>query len=74
MNPFSKTVNPRGKVEILKKFLDDETLSSCITFKLSLNLNNIIGQEVTICSSRSDISSITIPSSYNTPRLDDDHK
>lgn len=63
MNPFSKRVNPRGNISILKKHLYSEP------FIYTLDLSDIVlGQEITICSSRSDISAITNPSSYNTPR------
>ncbi len=71
MNPFSKKVNPHGNIDILKKYLIDEIKQDNCK-KLFLDLHNLVGKEVTIHSSRSDISSITNPSSYNTPRLYDE--
>ena len=74
MNPFSKQVNPSGNIEILKKYIINKEKNQ---FNLNLNLNLdlciLIGKEILICSSRSDISSITNPSSYNTPRLYDEY-
>ena len=79
MNPFSKKINPYGNIEILKKYLNNE-LNEKIDVKqkkqyniyLNLDLHNLVGKEFIIHSSRSDISSITNPSSYNTPRLYDE--
>lgn len=80
MNPFSKKINPYGNIEILKKYLNNE-LNEKIDVKqkkqyniyLNLDLHNLVGKEIIIHSSRSDISSITNPSSYNTPRLYDEY-
>jgi len=79
MNPFSKQANPSGNIEILKKYFNDmpyiinKDKKSYNTI-LNLDLCNLIGKEVIIHSSRSDISSITNPSSYNTPRLYDEYQ
>lgn len=75
MNPFSKKNNPKGDVNILKKYLtnDKNNNKNIFNFELKLKLSDIIiGREVIINTSRSDISSITEPSRYNTPRLDDE--
>ncbi len=71
MNPFSKKANPRGNIDILKNYLIYEIKQDNCK-KIFLDLHNLVGKEVIIHSSRSDISSITNPSSYNTPRLYDD--
>jgi hypothetical protein len=80
MNPFSKKINPYGNIEILKKYLNNELNEKIDTKQkkqyniyLNLGLHNLIGKEIIIHSSRSDISSITNPSSYNTPRLYDEY-
>jgi hypothetical protein len=79
MNPFSKKINPYGNIEILKKYLNNELNEKIDTKQkkqyniyLNLDLHNLVGKEIIIHSSRSDISSITNPSSYNTPRLYDE--
>jgi hypothetical protein len=71
MNPFSKRINPSGNIDIVKKYIINKEINQ---FNLNLNLDlcNLIGKEILIYSSRSDISSITNPSSYNTPRLYDE--
>lgn len=75
MNPFSKRINPIGNIDIVKKYINDITYKEKNKFNLNLNLDlcNLIGKEILIYSSRSDISSITNPSSYNTPRLYDEY-
>jgi len=74
MNPFSKSVNPAGKLEIIKMFLTEEIDKTFSISRFALNFNTLIGQEITIYSSRSDVSDITNPSCYNTPRLEDEKK
>lgn len=71
MNPFSKQVNPSGNINIVKKYIINKEINQ-LNLNLNLDLCNLIGKEILIYSSRSDISSITNPSSYNTPRLYDD--
>lgn len=71
MNPFSKRINPSGNINIVKKYIINKEINQ-LNLNLNLDLCNLIGKEILIYSSRSDISSITNPSSYNTPRLYDD--
>lgn len=80
MNPFSKKINPYGNIEILKKYLNNEFNKKIDTKEknqyniyLNLDLYNLLGKEIIIHSSRSDISSITNPSLYNTPRSYDEY-